>query len=441
MKSILVSVLWPTWVWTHLPSKRIVAASASTDLVIRDAVKSRRVIQSKWYQERFGDVFQLTGDQNVKSRYENDKTGFRFSVSVGGAVTGEGGDILAVDDPMKAQDAYSANQRQTVNDWWDQTMSTRGNDPKKVAKLIIMQRLHTDDLTGHVLEKMKEDGAEQFEHLCLPMEYEPKRFVSSIGLQDPRSQAGALLWPERFGPKEVAALKTSLGSMGAAGQLQQRPAPGEGGIFQRTWWRFWQPRDSDLPAVQVRLPDGSIHTPKTVKLPEGFSGALQSWDMSFNENDDSAYVVGQVWGRRGALRFLLAQERKRMPFPETVRAVEDLAKRYPTARPILIENKANGPAVIQTLRAKIGGIVAINPHESKTARAQAVSPTVEAGNVHLPHPALAPWVWDFIEELANFPAGYADQVDTMSQALSRMALDDEREKASGQTQTTSKRTW
>jgi phage terminase large subunit-like protein len=409
MKSILVSVLWPTWIWTHSPSKRIVSASASTDLVIRDAVKSRRVIQSHWYQARFGNVFQLTGDQNVKSRYENDKTGFRFSVSVGGAVTGEGGDILTADDPLKAQDANSDAQRLVVNDWWDQTMSTRGNDPKKVARLIIMQRLHTDDLTGHVLAKMKEEGAEQYEHLCLPMEYEPKRFFSSIGLNDPRTQPGELLWPERFGATEVEALKASLGSMGAAGQLQQRPAPVGGSIYLVEWWQDqarFRPTGADVVARWL------------------------SFDTANKDGEENAHTALSVFELLTDYRLFTREVSwKKLQFPQLAAEIEAQAWRWMAdglLRGIIIEDKASGTSALQTLAqssppeiARL--LVAYMPSGSKVARARQASLWCERGCVLLPEPGdpAYPWLYDFEHEhLYKFPvSAFLDPEDSFSQGI------------------------
>lgn len=166
MKSLSCCVFWPAWEWIRFPEQRWLFASYASDLSIRDSVKCRRVVQSPWYQRHWGDVYQLSGDQNAKQRFETTRGGARLSTSVGGVLTGEGGSRLVVDDPHHALDVHSDTMRQSAIDWWDQVMSTRGNNPKTVSKLVVMQRLHTDDLTGHLLER----GG--YEHLCLPMEYE-----------------------------------------------------------------------------------------------------------------------------------------------------------------------------------------------------------------------------------------------------------------------------
>lgn len=438
MKSLQVSVLWPTWAWTWQPQLRWLFSSYAERLAIRDSVKSRRIINSPWYQSRWGHVFHLTGDQNEKMRFENDKTGYRIATSVGGSATGEGGDVVVVDDPHKTQEAESEIIREGVLQWWNETMSTRLNNPKTGAKVIVMQRVHEQDLTGYVLEKMQQ-GGESYEHLCLPAEYEPKVYVTSIGFNDPRIQPGELLWPEQFDRASLESLKITLGSRATAGQLQQRPAPAEGDIFKKAWWKFWLPVGVSVPPVRVKLADGSLFECPQVTLP-ALTEQIQSWDMTFTDTKTSAFVCGQVWGRSAADKFLLDQIRERLDFPKTLKAFGDLTQRHPAASVKLVENKANGPAVIQTLRSKISGIVAVNPRGDKVARAHAVTPTCESGNVYLPHPAIAPWVNDLIEELAAFPnAAYKDQVDTLTQALSRLMASERRRQSAGTNRSSSSR--
>lgn len=435
MKSLQVAVLWPTWAWTWQPQLRWLFSSYAEKLAIRDSVKSRRLINSPWYQARWGHMFRLTGDQNEKMRFENSKTGYRIATSVGGSATGEGGDVVVVDDPHKTQEAESETIRGGVLQWWDETMSTRLNDPKTGAKVIVMQRVHEEDLTGHVLEKMGQ-GGESYEHLCLPAEYEPKVYATSIGFSDPRTEYGELLWSERFDRSAIENLKITLGSRAAAGQLQQRPAPAEGDIFKKAWWRFWLPQGVTAPPVRVKLPDGSMFECLQRALPD-LSEQIQSWDMTFSDTKTSAFVCGQAWGRSGADKFLLDQIRDRLDFPGTIKAFKRLTALWPRAGVKLVENKANGPAVIQSLRSKISGIIAVNPRGDKVARAHAVTPQVEAGNVYLPHPAIAPWVNELIEEAAAFPnSAYKDQVDTLTQALSRLAVNERRQQAGGRSSST-----
>jgi predicted phage terminase large subunit-like protein len=414
MKSLAVTVFWPAWEWIRWPERRYLFSSYTSQLSVRDSVRCRRLIESPWYQARWRDRFALTSDQNTKGRFDNDQGGYRLATSVGGAVTGEGGDRLICDDPHNVQEVESDGVRKGTNDWWDVVMSTRVNDPKTSAKIVVMQRCHEQDLSGHLLEQ----GG--WDHLCLPAEYEGPGKVTSIGWSDPRRHSGELLWPEQFGTRELNDLKRSLGSYAAAGQLQQRPSPAEGGILKRHWWRYWQPQGANLPPVVVRLADGTFQSIEAAELPSRVDEQLQSWDCAFKDLETSDFVVGQVWGRLGANFILLDQMRDRMDCPATVKAVRLLSAKWPYTYAKLIEDKANGSAVIQILRHEVPGLLPVSPEGGKTARASGVSPLIEAGNVYLPHPQYAPWVAAFIEECAAFPNGaHDDQVDAMSQALLR----------------------
>ena len=414
MKSLLVSVFWPAWEWTQWPERRFLCSSYSLSLSIRDSVKCRRLIESPWYRARWGHLFMLSGDQNVKSRFDNNRSGYRLSTSVGGTVTGEGGDRIICDDPNNVAEVLSDAVRRNTNDWWDMAMSTRVNDPKTSVKVIVMQRCHQQDLSGHLLEQ----GG--YEHLCLPAEYEGSKHVTLTGFSDPRTEPDQLLWPEQFGRKEIDGWKVSLGSYGSAGQLQQRPSPIGGGIFKRHWFRYIQPRGANLPPVQVPMADGTTMSIPAIEVPRGRVEEVQSWDCSFKDLNTSDYTAGQVWGRYGSMFLLGDQVRGRMDCPTTVKAIRELSAKWPGCVAILIEDKANGPAVIQMLSSEIPGIIPVNPSGGKVARAQAVSPLVEAGNVYLPHPSSAPWVNDFIEECVQFPNGaHDDQVDAMTQVLVR----------------------
>lgn len=396
-KSTLVSVAWPAWDWIKNPDRKYLTSSYAMSLAIRDALKSRRLIASPWYQERWADRFRLQGDQNTKSRYENNKGGHRIAVSVGSAVTGEGGDILSMDDPHNAMAAQSDVARQATIDWFREAWSTRQNDPKTAAMLVIMQRLHEKDLSGVLLEQ----GG--WEHLCLPAEADrPVVIHMPISGCEIARKPGDLLWPERFGRQEINELRRTLGAYGASGQLDQRPSPAEGGLLKRTYWRYWT----------------------SATLPPKFSLILTSWDLTFKSAENTDYVVGQVWGAAGADRYLLDQVRGRWDFPETLERFQTLVARWPTAAGHLVEDKANGPALISSLRRAIPGIVPVTPGGSKVERVHAVLPTIEAGNVYLPDPSMPgfEWVSDMIEEAAQFPAGaHDDQVDAMTQALIRLA--------------------
>lgn len=430
MKSLAVAVLWPCWEWLERPETKWLFLSYGQQLSTRDSLKCRRLIKTtgtafvdptgRTLLERVGyqgvlallhgaEHWRISDDQDAKQKFDNTRMGYRLATSVGGTATGEGGDIIVIDDPHKADEAESDVVREGVLEWVDSTIPTRKNDPKRGAEVLIMQRLHERDLTGHLLDQ----GG--WTHLCLPAEYEPGH--PFVWPQDPRSQPGELLWPDRIGPAELSELKTRLGSYKSAGQLQQRPAPAEGGILKRAWWRWHHP-------------DGAW---------PHFHDLIQSWDMAFKDTDGSDYVVGQVWGRFGADKYLVHQERARLEFTDTVHAVERLTEwveqHFPRhrAHAKLVEDKANGPAVISALRRRIAGLIPVEPHGDKVARARAVAADVESGNVFLigaPNedgsnydPVLTPrWVQEFVDEAAAFPnASHDDQVDACSQALLRLA--------------------
>jgi predicted phage terminase large subunit-like protein len=415
-KSLLAAVFWPAWVWIDAPQTRWLFASYAASLSVRDSLKCRRLIESEWYQQNWGHRYQLTGDQNQKHRFENDRTGYRIATSVGGSATGERADVVVVDDPHSVDQAESDAERRTAVEWFNGTMSTRLNDFGTGHKIVIQQRLHEADLTGDLL------GKGGFEWLGLPAEFEPeRRCTTSIGWTDPRQVAGELLWPDKVTAAHLEGLKVSLGSYRYAGQYQQRPAPAAGGIFQRGWWRFWGPAHRDLPPVALRLPDGGVLNIRVVPVPAQFDTMIQSWDMAFKDKDNSDYVVGQVWGVKGADCFLMDQFRGHLDMPATKEAVRMLSEAWPKAGAKLVEDKANGPAVIQELRHHVDGLIEVQPDGGKIARAHAVSPIVESGNVYLPHPSIAPWVEALIEETAVFPHGrHDDQVDALTQALNRL---------------------
>ena len=439
MKSMNTSVFWPTWEWTRRPQTQFLFASYSLDLALRDAVWSRRLMDSRWYQDRWGckchgehaedcTGFAFTSDQNVKSLYENDRGGRRLTASVAAGTTGEGGDILVMDDPLDIQEAHSAKARANAVNYFEDVWKGRQNDPQSSALVVIAQRTHQEDVTGHLLA----DGG--WEHLCLPTEYEPRAqvHVTAIGFSDPRTEEGELLWPERFGPAEVAEGKRRPYTWAA--QHQQRPSPASGGIIKREWMRFWRPKDIDLPPVRDR--EGREYLCIAVDIPDQ---QLQSWDTSFKEEAESIRkgqdpdpVSGGVWGRRGPDALLLDRVNERMDVVATTEAVRSMTKRWPAAITKLIEDKASGPAVRAILRREIPGLTPVTPVGSKVqrvmtaattqkdsdARALAMVDLFAAGNVYLPHPVIAPWVWDYVEQLVTFPnAAHDDDVDMTSQAL------------------------
>ena len=390
-KSTIGTICFPSWIWTREPDTRFLCGSYAESLARKHSIMRRDLIVSQWYQNHWGNTFQLRDDQNTKSDYMNSKSGIMRSASMLGSVTGEGGSYILIDDPQNPKQAFSDADREASLNAFDQAWSTRLNDKKTGRIIVIMQRLHQNDLTGHLLAKNA-----GYEHLCLPAEAEEhERRVFPVSGRVVEREAGELLHQSREGAYEIAQLKTDLGSHSFAGQYQQRPSALEGSIIKRSWLKFYK----QLPKMTEKI---------------------QSWDLTFKDGQQSDFVVGQVWGSVGSDKYLIDQTRARMDFPTTIQAIRQLTYKHPDTYTKVIEDKANGSAAIATLTRELSGIVPFNPKTSKEARLQAVSPDFEAGNIYLPDPSIAPWVKDFIEELCSFPnAGHDDQVDAMTMALLR----------------------
>lgn len=414
-KSTIVSVMWPCWEWIHRPHEKYLCASYSGALSTRDSVKSRRLLTSPWYQARWGDTFFLTGDQNQKTRFENDKTGYRIATSVGGTATGEGGSRLLLDDPHGAQDAQSDAMRESALEWFDMVWSTRRNNPKRDAMVTIMQRLHESDISGRIMEL----GG--WEHLCLPAEWDGVKRKTSIYSEgyDPRETKGSLLWPERFGEKELTALKQQLGEYGTAGQLQQDPVPSGGGILKTDYFGIWK---------------------KATPIPQ-FEFIIQSYDCAFTEKttgDPTACTVWGVFTHKGERHgMLLDAWDEHLGYPDLRKKVlDDWHVQYggderpnpphKSRKPdmLLVEAKASGQSLLQDLRlAKIPAI-GYNPgNADKISRAHQSAPTLELGILWVPESTKNPgqyvgWAQSFLKQLAKFPvAEHDDYVDTFTQAI------------------------
>ena len=427
-KSSIVSVALPAWTWaqpdvspTSGPGVPFLHASYATSLSLRDSVKCRRLIESPWYQSMWGDRFKLNTDQNTKSRFGNDKGGERMITSIGAGVTGEGGMIVPIDDPNAANEAFSEATIQSTIDWWDGTMSTRLNDPKLGAYIIIQQRLAENDLTGHILEK----NVGEWTHLMLPMKYEKDRsFVTSIGWKDPRETEGELLWPERFGEPEVKSLERALGPYGAAGQLQQRPEPAGGGVIKREWWKLWD-KDQYPPMDYVVA---CLDTAYTLKTVNDYS-ALTVWGV-YTESDRAqpTRVFGAdgrpTWVEREYAEtapkvMLMYGWKRRLEFHDLIEAVAKTGKQMKIDK-LIIENKAAGISVAQELRRLYGSedfaVQLYDPKsQDKLSRLYSVQHLFAEGIIHAPDRV---WAEEVITQVGQFPKGkHDDLVDTVSMAL------------------------
>lgn len=408
MKSMQLGAFWPAWEWgpRNLPSNRFITSSYSMDLTTRDNRRCRNLIISQAYQRKWGDRFQLTGDQNAKTRFDNDRTGFKIATSTGGLGAGERGDRFGCDDPHNTRSAESAAQRNETLLWFTEVVPTRVSDPEKSAIIVTMQRLHEQDVAGEILRR--ELG---YVHLNLPMEFEPERkcFVEVTGFEDPRTEPNELLWPARMTRAVVERDKKVMGEYAAAGQFQQRPAPRGGGMFKSIWWRFFK---TDRP---LRPIDCDQDAP-AIALPAAFDQVLITVDAAFAKTTTGSAVGMLVIGTKGADRFILEDRTRPMSFTETCQEIIKLRIAYPRASRVLVEKKANGDAIIDFLHSKVSGLTPVNPDGGKESRAAMVEPQVRSGNVYLPEGAS--WVEDFIAEFALFPStAKNDRVDAVSQAL------------------------
>lgn len=380
-KSWLTSLFTPIWYLNLFPHHRVILTSYEAGFASQWGRKVRNEIEAnKWLD------ISIAQDSSAADNWEIKGTnGGMITAGIGGPITGKGGNLLIVDDPVKnLEEAMSASYRRRAKEWYQSTFYTR-REPN--ASIIVIQtRWHEDDLAGWLLSGGTQD---KFIEIVLPAIAEPN---------DPMGrELGQALCPERYSVTDLEQIKGGVGSTIWNALYQQRPSAMEGNFFKRTWWQFY------------------------TQTPSRFDLVLQSWDLSFKETKEGSFVVGQVWGRAGVNKYLLDQVRARADFPTTIRMIKALSAKWPKAHTKLIEDRANGPAVIDSLKRELGGLTAIEPDGSKEARAAAVSAEVESGNVYVPDPSIAPWINDYLEEHAAFPrAANDDQVDATTQALKRL---------------------
>jgi predicted phage terminase large subunit-like protein len=431
MKSLLLNVFWPAWEWSALgrPDLRYVSFSYASHLTERDNEKMIDLIKSKRFQDMWGHVFKLTSDGKVK--FSNNAKGWKFASSVKGVGTGERGDRVLLDDPHSVKEAESQVVRDETVRWFTEAMSNRLNDMTKSAIIVIMQRTHEGDVSGAII-----DGEMDYEHLMIPMEYEPSRCcTTSIGWTDPRTIEGECFWPERFPPEAVELCKAQ-GEHAWAGQYQQRPEIRGGGLLKREYWQKWTDR----------------------KYPE-FDYILASLDPAFtskDDNDPSGFTVWGVYrksdGDAAAMLMYSFDERLELHGPhiprwasETaddyrarckptwglVEATADACRRFQVDR-LLIESKASGHSVAQEMARLYGrdgyAIELVDPKNlDKTARVIRVQPIFSAEQVSAPVYAetglYRKWAQRVIDQCAIFPRGkHDDLVDSVTQALHWLRL-------------------
>ena len=414
MKTLLVSVMWPAWEWTHSPKTRYWSASYSEPLSGIIAGWSRSLIQSDWYKARWGDKFSFVSQSLLQ--FSNNRGGTRLATSPEGKGTGLHGHRILIDDPIKPDDAAATSRAvlESTNQWWDSTVSSRGigND---FARVIVMQRLHQNDLCAHVLEK------EHYEVLCLPERFEKNHPFA--WMKDPREE-GDLLWPDFRNDKISQALAKDMLTHRAAGQLQQRPAAREGEMMKRHWWRFYDPKLFRDEKLKDRRPK--------------FRTVVQSVDTPLKDKESNDLVAIQAWGVVKADRYLLDLKKGHMNYSQAKRAIIEqsryVRKLFPTsAHYCLIENAGYGVELIDELKRELTGVQKISRGSDgdKILRAESACSDLESGNCYLPgfrmgadefsmpdESRCPADIVDFIDSLAGFPnIKYDDDVDAWSQCM------------------------
>jgi predicted phage terminase large subunit-like protein len=400
MKSTIISVMFPVWCWLQDPTTQFLSISHAANLSTRDALKSRRLLQSPWFQRHWGDLFTLTSDQNQKTRYENDKRGYRIAMGMTSGITGEGGDIILIDDPHDRDSAHSELERASAITTFDEAISTRLNDPATGCIVVIMQRLHEEDLTGHLVA-----GDETWHHVMLPMRHEEERHCEG----DPRTKEGELLWPGHFTEQVVSALEVRLGSYGAAGQLQQRPSPKGGGI--------WKP-DTHIPPLKrdgehiiaggMRARFNTQHRYNVCDLASSAT-KMADWTSIVHFGGDT---------ESGAL-MILGVTRFRVDALGTAEAAEHRyyvkqARERAKASYTVVEDGFFASRIIERMKQDGEPVRNVAADKNKIARAMDALPVAESGNLYADKEA--PW-WEALSaELKRFRGGDEknDQADCIA---------------------------
>lgn len=403
-KSTLVSVIWPVWQWLRDPSTQFLCASYAMSLSIRDNRKSRMLIQSPWFQSIYRSAFTLSNDQNMKSYFENSARGYRMAVSTGSAATGHGGSILIGDDLHAIDEKESDVARESCLDWYDTTFSTRLNNPETGAIVIIGQRIHEMDISGHLLEQ----GG--WEHLNLPAEYErERRCTTSIGWSDPRKEEGQLLWIQRFSREILDGLKRILGVLGYSALYGQRPVPPGGYVFNATYERlFTITPERDF--YQLVTPSGI----RNFSVKECYE--LITSDVAAKAKEQNDFTVFALWAITPEHDVLLLDLwRGHWTIPQQKEKARSFYRTHYSQRlrAFYFEDVGYQGAIGQDLLTEGLPCMEFHPEGDKVQRAGGGSIYQEAGKIYFLKGAL--WLEDFRKEIYTFPKSVKDdQVDNLS---------------------------
>jgi predicted phage terminase large subunit-like protein len=388
LKSLMASIAFPAWCLGQDPSVQILCVSYAQDLADKLARDCPSIMLSPWYQRIFRT---RSAHRQAVQEFITTRQGYRLATSTGGVLTGRGADIILIDDPLKPDEALSDAQRKTANDWFSHTLYSRLNDKRSGAIVIIMQRLHEDDLVGHVLAQ------EPWEVVCFPAiaEADEVHEIETIwGPRCLRRRQGEALHPEREPLDTLERIRRTIGEYNFAGQYQQSPAPLGGGLVKVEWFKRYRENE----------------------LPERFDRIVQSWDTANKASELSDFSVCTTWGLKGKNLYLLSVFRRRLEYPDLKRAVRDQQNLFEANR-VLIEDKASGTQLIQELIADgCHAVTRYQPDCDKIMRMHAQTAIIENGFVYIPESAS--WLAEYLPEMTVFPKGkHDDQVDSTAQFL------------------------
>jgi predicted phage terminase large subunit-like protein len=392
LKSICASVAFPAFMLGHDPKRRIICVSYSESLARKHANDCRALMRSERYRQLFPST-RISPSKDTELEAMTTARGFRLATSVGGTLTGRGGNLIVIDDPMKPQDAQSQSARDSTIQWYANTLLTRLDNKARDAIVVVMQRLHSDDLVGYLLEQ---DG---WTHLNLPAIAEVEERIPLRPDRFHVREPGDLLHPEREPQTVLDQIKRTMGSIEFAAQFQQTPVPPGGNLIKWSWFRFYEEEPAYLPNDRI----------------------IVSWDTAMSSGELSDYSVCIVVLARGETVYVLDVLRDRLDYPALKRKTIEIHQQWRRAArnyALLIENKGSGMSLIQDLRQLNIHAARVDPEGDKIMRMNRQTARIEAGSVFLP--THAPWLDDFRSEMMAFPAGrYNDQVDALSQALDR----------------------
>jgi predicted phage terminase large subunit-like protein len=389
LKSHCATVAFPAWLLGHIPSAQIICASYGQDLANKHAIDSRAIMASNFYRSLFST--RLSPQKQAVQEFMTTQKGVRLATSVGGVLTGRGADMIIVDDPLKPEEALSETQRKTTNDWFDHTLYSRLNDKRTGRIIIVTQRLHEDDLVGHV---MSQGNWKLVRFPAIAEEEEPYVIHTAYGLRRFHRHVGEALHPERESLETLGKIREALGEYNFSGQYLQTPAPLGGGMVKYGWFKTFTTSDR----------------------PSNFELILQSWDTASKPTELADYSVCTTWGVKEKHIYLLHVHRQRLDYPALKRAVGEQAAAFRPTQ-ILIEDKSSGTQLIQELiHEGVHGVQRYEPTMDKIMRLHSVTNIIENGFVYLPEKA--EWLPEFVHEMTSFPkAKYDDQTDSTSQAL------------------------